>query len=217
MKKILSAAMAAVLLVTLAGCSGRSSSAQPAQSGAEPSQGVEPAQTQSAAAQPAQAPTIPAPTVPAPTAENSRELEFVQEGKTVTATAKLHQGQGYSLYVLEDWYLETEYDDGFLTETWEGRPDAELEVRHLGKMTLEEAEKRMKWEEDDFSFTQDDQGHLIGDDREREDGLEIWLLQNEAGEVYALSLSYSLRFPGGWDNALRAMAETFQLEGGETV
>jgi len=141
------------------------------------------------------------------------DLEFLVEGRTETAAATLYVGQGYSVYIPnEGWLLEQDVDDGVLEESWEStlNDDVKLEVLHLGQRTLAECQAFLRREEDDYQWTEDKQGGLLGVDQEDREQMEVRFIQG-AGETFAVLCAYPETAAEGFGVRLRVMADTFAL------
>lgn len=67
-------------------------------------------------------------TVPAPTREPKVQLEFFLEGMTEYQDATLYIGDGYSLYITDDNWLETPGENGAMTWRSSYNPDISLTV-----------------------------------------------------------------------------------------
>lgn len=67
-------------------------------------------------------------TVPAPTREKEIQLEFFLEGMQEFQAATLYVGQGYSLYITDDNWIESAGENGETTWTSSYNPDITLQV-----------------------------------------------------------------------------------------
>lgn len=146
-----------------------------------------------------------------------QELSYEKNGEAVQTSAALHKGQGYSVYIMDRWQLEAEFDDRVYTETWEAldREDVELEICHLDQRTLEEAREWIIRQETDFLLEEDRDGSLRGTDYEQEDAMLVRFFGGQEGaDCYALVMHYPIHRTDGWDSALLAMADTFQITQG---
>lgn len=145
--------------------------------------------------------------------EKSTDLIFLIEGMEDTVPATLYVGEGYSIYIPDEgWALEEDLDDGIQRETWESAllEDVELQVLHLGEMTLEQAQAWISAEEDEFQLIEDKRGGLGGTDERDRSVMEVRFYPS-GNAMYAVLYTYPMEAAEGFGTRLSVMADTFEL------
>lgn len=208
MKKISAFLLALLGVLTLSACGKK-----PAEQEMNPSLPPEPPvqetqQTESVPSAPAELPQTGTQTHGA-----QMELTAVVEGQEEKRPATRFDGEGYSLYILDEgWWFESELDDGVPVESWEkqGLEDTELSVLRLAGTSVEEAKSIIQLDEDDYRLTEDAQGNLSGEDTMDRTTLNVRFYAGE-GMTYVLRMECPTEALEGLGVWMNAMADTFQL------
>lgn len=137
-------------------------------------------------------------------------LTFEVEGEKELVSAKLHKGNGYSLYLpTEGFRYEKGFDDGNFEETWEStaNDEAEIQITVYENTTAQKAQSTFLREHDNYIF-EDLMGYpLCG--REA-DGDVLWFRLYESGkDVYIVSWEYPSYAEEGFGARLAVIANTF--------
>ena len=145
--------------------------------------------------------------------DETTDLRFMVEGMEELVPATLYIGQGYSIYVPnEGWRLEEDINEGIQIDTWESviNDDVELSVLHLGERTLDQAQDWIITEEEDFIFTEDEQGNLVGTDREDQKNIAV-IFYSSDNAMYAVQYTYPIEATEGFGTRLSVIASTFEI------
>ena len=145
--------------------------------------------------------------------DETTDLRFMVEGMEELVPATLYIGQGYSIYVPnEGWRLEEDINQGIQIDTWEStvNDDVELCVLHLGERTLDQAQDWIITEEEDFIFTEDEQGNLVGTDREDQKNIAV-IFYSADNAMYAVQYTYPIEATEGFGTRLSVIASTFEI------
>lgn len=145
--------------------------------------------------------------------DETTDLRFMVEGMEELVPATLYIGQGYSIYVPnEGWRLEEDINEGIQIDTWESviNDDVELSVLHLGERTLDQAQDWIITEEEDFIFTEDEQGNLLGTDREDQKNIAV-IFYSADNAMYAVQYTYPIEATEGFGTRLSVIASTFEI------
>ena len=145
--------------------------------------------------------------------DETTDLRFMVEGMEELVPATLYIGQGYSIYVPnEGWRLEKDINEGIQIDTWESavNDDVELCVLHLGERTLDQAQDWIITEEEDFIFTEDEQGNLAGTDREDQKNIAV-IFYSSDNAMYAVQYTYPIEAAEGFGTRLSVIASTFEI------
>ena len=145
--------------------------------------------------------------------DETTDLRFMVEGMEELVPATLYIGQGYSIYVPnEGWRLEEDINEGIQIDTWESviNDDVELSVLHLGERTLDQAQDWIITEEEDFIFTEDEQGNLVGTDMEDQKNIAV-IFYSADNAMYAVQYTYPIEAAEGFGTRLSVIASTFEI------
>lgn len=145
--------------------------------------------------------------------DETTDLRFMVEGMEELVPATLYIGQGYSIYVPnEGWRLEEDINEGIQIDTWESviNDDVELSVLHLGERTLDQAQDWIITEEEDFIFTEDEQGNLVGTDMEDQKNIAV-IFYSADNAMYAVQYTYPIEATEGFGTRLSVIASTFEI------
>ncbi|MBO5170642.1 MAG: M56 family metallopeptidase [Oscillospiraceae bacterium] len=141
-------------------------------------------------------------------ATQQKELTFYLEGMEEKAMATLYAGDGYSLYIIDEGWVNF-LDDG--QPVWESRlnPDVKLGVIHLTDMPLSAAQGWVRHKFEGFDLIEDKQGGLGGTNAE---GILADVRLIPSGEdTYAVCCVYPMEAAEGFGVRLAVMADTFAL------
>ena len=141
-------------------------------------------------------------------ATQQKELTFYLEGMEEKAMATLYAGDGYSLYIFDEGWVNF-LDDG--QPVWESRlnPDVKLGVIHLTDMPLSAAQGWVRHKFEGFDLIEDKQGGLGGTNAE---GILADVRLIPSGEdTYAVCCVYPMEAAEGFGVRLAVMADTFAL------
>ena len=145
--------------------------------------------------------------------DETTDLRFMVEGMEELVPATLYIGQGYSIYIPnEGWRLEEDINEGIQIDTWESviNDDVELSVLHLGERTLDQAKDWIITEEEDFIFTEDEQGNLVGTDGEDQKIIAV-IFYSADNALYAVQYTYPIEAAEGFGTRLSVIASTFEI------
>ncbi len=135
------------------------------------------------------------------------------EGQEETRTAELFTGEGYTMVVLDEgWWFESELEDGVQVDTWKrpGLEDLEMSVLYLAGSSVDDAKNIIELDEDDYKFTADEQGNLLGNDPMDMKEMNVRFFAADGG-TYVLRMEYPVTVAEGLGMWMNAMADTFQL------
>ena len=141
-------------------------------------------------------------------ATQQKELTFYLEGMEEKAMATLYAGDGYSLYIFDEGWVNF-LDEG--QPVWESRlnPDVKLGVIHLTDMPLSVAQGWVRHKFEGFDLIEDKQGGLGGTNAE---GILADVRLIPSGEdTYAVCCVYPMEAAEGFGVRLAVMADTFAL------
>ncbi len=145
-------------------------------------------------------------TVPAPTRAQKAQLEFFLEGMTEYQDATLYVGDGYSLYITDDGWLETPGENGEMTWQSSYNPDISFTVIPHAGTDLTQARDALLGE---YALSGEDGEYIYGSN---DSGLfyrAARLIETPDG-ILAAVWNYSLEAAEGFGARLRVVAATLE-------
>ena len=204
MNRNISLLLAALLTVSLTGCAGKTT--ENTEAAAETSQWIP--STEAAAETTAR-------TEPTELSyPETLETEILLEGTPEKVTMKLFDGGNYVIYIPEgEWLHEAELEDGYLRDSWESiyNEDIELELISYGSLSLEEAEQRIRLEESDYSFQQEENGYLRGIDYGDMTVMEVRIC-SDGRNTFSLLTEYPMEAGEGFGVRIHSMMDSFSIK-----
>ena len=143
-------------------------------------------------------------TAAAPTREAKTRLEFFLEGMSEYQDATLYVGDGYSLYITDDGWLEIPGQNGEMIWRSSYNPDISLRVIPNAGASLTQAKEALFR---DFPIIDEDGQYVFGSD---DSGLfyrAARLIETPSG-ILAAVWTYSLEAAEGFGVRLRVLADT---------
>jgi len=149
-------------------------------------------------------------TVPVPTREPKVQLEFFLEGMAEYQDATLYVGDGYSLYITDDNWLETPGENGKMTWTSGYNPDIVLKVIPNAGATFPQARDALF---DGYACFDEDGEYVYGRDASGGFYRTARLIETPDG-ILAAVWDYSLEATEGIGARLYVIAGTLEATHG---
>ena len=204
MKKLFMLLLAVLLLLSFAGCGAMT----PAET--EPETTV---QTDAPTAAPETQASAEAPTEPGKVYEKTVVKDIFIEGEPQKMTMELFDGGNYVVYLPQDeWILETDLVDGYLTDHWvcSFNDMIEFEVISFGPLPKQEAEQYIQQKKSSYTWDPSAPEFVGGMDPVRHYFLDVEIFSDERN-TFGLAAEYPMEAGDGFAPRFREIFNSFEI------